>query len=66
LSAKQIKKGKQIMRANTSKDFNKVRKQHIDIARDLCYGKDVIRKLNATTNIAQIEAVMNGARRRLS
>ena len=52
------------MRANTSKNFNKVRKQHIDIARDLCYGKEVIRKLNAATNIAQIEAVMNGARRR--
>ena len=52
------------MRANTSKDFNKVRKHYIDIATDLCYGKEVIRKLNTTTNIAQIEAVMNGARRR--
>ena len=52
------------MRANSSKDFNKVRKQHIDIAMDLRYGKEVIRKLNAATNIQQIEAVMNGARRR--
>ena len=52
------------MRANTSKDFNKTRKQHIDIAKDLCYGKDVIDKIKSAQNEAEIEIIMNGARRR--
>lgn len=52
------------MRVNSSTDFNKNKKNTIDIAKDLCYNADVIEKLKAATNEAQLEAIMNGARRR--
>lgn len=52
------------MRANNSTDFNKNKKDTIDIAKDLCYNEDVIEKLRAATSEAELEAIMNGARRR--
>lgn len=52
------------MRANSSNDFKKVLKNSIDIAKDLCYDNSVIDKLKSATTEAEIEIIMNGARRR--
>lgn len=59
-----ICKGDVYMRANNSNDFKKVLKNSIDIAKDLCYDNSVIDKLKSATSEAEIEIIMNGARRR--
>ena len=59
-----ICKGDVYMRANSSNDFKKVLKNSIDIAKDLCYDNSVIDKLKSATSEAEIEIIMNGARRR--
>ena len=59
-----IYKGDIYMRANSSNDFKKNLKNAIDIAKDLCYDESVIDKLKSAQNEAEIEIIMNGARRR--
>ena len=41
------------------------RKQAIIVAKDLCYGNEVIEKIKASKSIAEIERVMNTARKNM-
>ena len=52
------------MRVNTSKDFNKVKKNAIDMATDLCYDSKCKRDLQYASNETQITNIMIAARRR--
>lgn len=45
-------------------NLQKIIKTHIDIAKDLCYPNEVIEKLKSAKSEAEIEAIMNGARKR--
>ena len=51
------------MRTNGSKDFEKIRKNYIDMAKELCYNDDVIEKLSKAENDIQLENIMISARR---
>lgn len=44
--------------------FKTIIKNAIDIATDLCYDENVIEKLKNAKSEAEIEAIMNGARKR--
>ena len=52
------------MRANTSTDFNKLIKQAIDTANDLCYDDRCKTELRSAKNETQITNIMIAARRR--
>lgn len=52
------------MRANTSTDFNKLIKQALDTANDLCYDDKCKRDLQSATNETQISNILIAARRR--
>ena len=52
------------MRANTSTNFNKLIKQALDTANDLCYDDKCKRDLKSATNETQISNIMIAARRR--
>lgn len=53
-----------MMRQNNPRDFKKLVKDTIDIAKDLCYDDTVIKNLQTANNEAELEIIMNGARRR--
>ena len=52
------------MRANTSTDFNKIIKQALDTANELCYDDKCKRDLKTATNEIQISNILISARRR--
>ena len=52
------------MRANTSTDFNKLIKQALDTANDLCYDDKCKQNLKAATSETQISNILKAARRR--
>lgn len=51
------------MRANSSKNFEKIRKNYIDMAKELYYNDGVIEKLSKAENDIQLENIMISARR---
>jgi dimeric dUTPase (all-alpha-NTP-PPase superfamily) len=51
------------MRANSSKDFEQIRKNYIVMAKELCYNDSVIEKLSKAKNDIQLENIMISARR---
>lgn len=57
------KKEKKQLRANGSKDFEKIRKNYIDTAKELYYNDSVIEKLSKAENDIQLENIMISARR---
>lgn len=52
------------MRANSSKDFNKIIKNALDMANDLCYDEQCKAAIRNAKNETQIENIMISARRR--
>jgi hypothetical protein len=52
------------MRANTSTDFNKLIKQALDMANELCYDDKCKEDLRNAKNEIQIENILKSARRR--
>ena len=52
------------MRANTSTDFNKLIKQALDTANELCYDDKCKADLKSATNETQISNILIAARRR--
>ena len=53
------------MRANSSKDFNKIIKNALDMANDLCYDEKCKAAIRNAKNETQIENIMISARRRM-
>ena len=57
-----VKKGEVIMSGFHRDDEENYRKQAMIAAKDLCYGNEVIEKIKAAKNDAEIERIMNMAR----
>ena len=57
-----VKKGEVIMSGFHRDDEENYRKQAMIAAKDLCYGNEVIEKIKAAKNDAEIERIMNTSR----